>query len=69
MKQIAQLNLPNNLEISLFYENGKLAYSFEHEGKPYGIGVPLPSKKITDIAATCLILFTNALETKKELTK
>lgn len=69
MKQIAEITLPNNLDISLMYDNGKLAYTFDYDGKQYGNATKLPSKKITDIAATCLILFTNALETRKELEK
>lgn len=69
MKQITQLSLPGNLEIDLLFENGKLAYTFEHEGQNYGTSIKLPSKKVQDIASACLVLFTNALETHKELQK
>jgi len=69
MKQITQIVLPGELEIDILFENGKLAYSFIHEGNSYGTSVKVPSKKVQDIASTCLVLFTNALETKKELLK
>lgn len=69
MTTIAQMTLPGDLDIDLMYGNGKLAYSFTHKEQPYGNSVKLPSKKVIDIASTCLILFTNALETKKELDK
>ena len=67
MKAISQITLPGNLDIDLLYANGKLAYTFEHEGKSYGNAVALPSKSIVDIASACLILFTNAIDTKKSL--
>ena len=66
MTEIAKLSLPD-VEIDLLFNKGKLAYNFEHKGKMYGNAVKLPSRKITDIAAACLILFTNAVETKKKL--
>lgn len=69
MHSVSQIILPGGLEIELYYKNGKLAYSFEHEGKPYGTKIALPSKSVLDIASACLILFTNAQETYKELTK
>ena len=69
MKQISQVVLPDNLQIDLLFQNGKLGYTFDHDGKPYGTSVKIPSKKVADIAACCLVLFTNALETKKELIK
>lgn len=69
MHSISQLTLPDGLEIELLYKNGKLGYSFEHEGKPYGTKITLPSRSVLDIASSCLILFTNAQETFKELQK
>ena len=69
MKRIDQLTLPGNLEIDLLFENGKLAYTFTFDGKQYGNAVKLPSKKVADIVAASMVLFTNALETKKELDK
>jgi hypothetical protein len=69
MKSICQLTLPGDLDIDLMFDNGKLAYSFTFDGKPYGNAVKIPSKKVVDIASTCLILFANAFETKKELDK
>ena len=69
MKTIAQLVLPGNLEIDLMFDNGKLGYTFTHKEQVYGTSVKIPSKKVADIASVSLILFTNALETKKELDK
>ena len=67
MKAISQITLPDGLEIDLLYANGKLAYTFEHNSKSYGNAIALPSKSIVDIASACLILFTNAVDTKKTL--
>lgn len=67
MKRITTLTLPENLDIDILFEKGKLAYTFLHNGQSYGIAVKLKSKSVTEIAATCLVLFTNALETKKSL--
>lgn len=69
MKNISRITLPDGLEIDLMFNNGKLAYTFEHDGKPYGNAVKIPSKSVVDIATSCLILFTNAQETKKALIK
>lgn len=69
MHKVSQITLPNGLEIELYFQNGKLAYSFEYEGKPYGTKITLPSKSVLDIATGCLMLFTNAQEVYKELTK
>lgn len=49
------------------FEKGKLAYSFMFNDKPYGNAIKVPSRKMTDMAASCLILFTNALETFEKL--
>lgn len=49
------------------FNKGKLAYSFVHEGKPYGTAVEVPSKSVVDIASASLVLFTSALETKAAL--
>jgi hypothetical protein len=69
MKRIDQLVLPGNLQIDVLFENGKLAYTFTHNEKQYGNAVQLPSKKVADIVAASMVLFTNALETKAELDK
>ncbi len=69
MHKVSQITLPNGLEIELYYQNGKLAYSFDYDGKPYGTKITPPSKSVLDIASACLVLFTNAQETYKELTK
>jgi hypothetical protein len=69
MHKVSQITIPGGIEIELYYNKGQLAYSFEYEGKPYGTKVTLPSKSIIDIASVCLVLFTNAQETYKELTK
>lgn len=67
MKQISTVTLPENLEIDLTFNNGFIAFTFLHKGKTYGNAVKLPSKSITDIASACVVLFTNAVETKKSL--
>ncbi len=69
MHSVSQLTLPGGLEIELYYNKGKLAYSFEFEGKPYGTKVTLPTRTVLDIASACLMLYTNAEETYKELNK
>lgn len=69
MKELLELTLPEGLDITLLFRNGKLGYTFEHDEKVYGTSVKIPSKKVADIAATCLVLFTNALETKRSLVK
>lgn len=67
MKRISTITLPGNLDIDILFEKGKLAYTFTHDGKPYGNAVRLESKKVSDIASACMVLFTNALDTKKAL--
>lgn len=69
MHKVSQLTLPNGQEIELYYQNGQLAYSFDYDGKPYGTKITLPSRSVLDIATGSLVLFTNAEETYKELTK
>lgn len=69
MHKVSQLSLPDGLEIELYYQKGQLAYSFDFEGKPYGTKVTLRSKSVLDIATACMVLFTNAQETYKELNK
>jgi hypothetical protein len=54
-------------DLDLLYKNGSLAYSFEHEGKPYGNKVVLTSRKVIDVASATLLLLINALETRKAL--
>jgi len=69
MKKIIQLTLPGDLDIDLLFSNGKLAYTFEFKGENFGNAVKLPSRKTEDIASASLVLFTNALDTYKELKK
>lgn len=69
MHRVSQITLPNGLEIELYFHKGQLAYSFEYNGQSYGTKITLPSKSIIDIASACLVLFTNAEETYKELQK
>jgi len=61
------VTLPDGLEIDVLFEKGKLAYTFQHNGQSYGNAVTLPSKSVSDIVAASLVLFTNAVETKKAL--
>ena len=67
MKRITQLTLPNNLNIDVLFDNGKIAYTFEYKKETYGTSVKLPSRKVEDIACACLVLFTNAVETYNKL--
>ncbi len=67
VKKISQITLPDGLEIDILFQKGKLAYTFLHNGQSYGNAVQLPSKSVIDIASACLLLFTNAVETKKAL--
>lgn len=56
-------------DIDMLYQNGNLAYTFEHEGKQYGYKVEVPSKSVIDIASTSFLLFINAVETIEVLLK
>jgi hypothetical protein len=67
MKTICQMQLPGGLDIDLMFDKGKLAYVFTFEEKTYGNAVKLPSRKVSDVAAVSLALFTNALETFEAL--
>lgn len=67
MKEIVQLTLPNDLNIDVMYANKSLGYTFMHKDEQYGNAVKLPTRKIPDIVAASLLLFTNALELKKKL--
>lgn len=49
--------------IDMLYNNGKLAYTFEYDGKNYGQKVEVKSKSILDIASATFLLLENALET------
>lgn len=53
----------------MLYNKGSLAYTFEKDGKIYGIKVKPLSKKAIDIASAAFQLFTNALSTMEELEK
>lgn len=55
-------------QVDLLYQNGKLAYAFEYEGKHYGQGIKLPSKTIIDIASVTFLLLANFLDTYEALT-
>lgn len=66
MNRISTFTLKGK-DIDLLYNNGALAYSFEHNGKAYGNKVELPSKKVMDIASAVFLLLTNALETSEAL--
>ena len=50
-------------EVNMLYKKGTLAYSFEHEGKSYGVSVKLASKSVIDIASATFQLLQNAVET------
>lgn len=67
MKQISTITLPGGLDIDLLFDHGKLAYTFTKDEKSYGNAVKLESRKVNDVAIACVVLFTNALETKKAL--
>jgi len=54
-------------EINLTFNNGTLAYTFEHEGNRYGNAVKVESRKALDIASSAFGLLTNALETIEKL--
>lgn len=67
MKNVQQFILPDGLEINVFYQKGKLAYNFTHNGQSYGNAIRLEKKDIESIVGASLLLFTNAIETKKAL--
>lgn len=68
MKRVSTITLPDGLEIDVLYEKGKLAYTFLHtDGKNYGNAIKLENTSIESIVSGCLVLFTNAVETKKSL--
>jgi hypothetical protein len=62
MDKISTFTL-NGHDIDMLYNQGKLAYTFEHEGKSYGQKVEVPSRSILDIASATFVLFQSALET------
>lgn len=67
MKKVSVITLPDNLEVNVFYEKGKLAYSFVHNGKDYGNAIKLDKKSVVNIINASLLLFTNAVETRQAL--
>jgi len=69
MNEVMQLTLPNGVQVDILVKNGKIGYTFEHEGQNYGQAVTPKSRKVADIATACLLLIVNADETYKELTK
>lgn len=54
-------------DVDILYRNGQLAYSFIHNGKPYGVKVAPKSRKTADIADAVFLLLTNFLDTKEQL--
>jgi hypothetical protein len=54
-------------DIDLLYNNSFLAYTFEFEGKPYGLKVKVKSRKVEDITTATFLLIENALATHKKL--
>ena len=69
MKVISQITLPEGLVVDLLFQNGKLGYTFEHGGQNFGTSVRIENKSVIAIASACLLLYTNAHETYKELMK
>ena len=69
MNEVTTLTLPQGIDIDILVKNGKIGYTFQHEGQNYGTAIKPTSKKVKDIAAACLLLIINAGETYKELTK
>lgn len=69
MKRVLQFSLPGDLDIDMTFNKGNIAYIFQFKGQTYGNSVRLNSRKVEDIMAACMVLFTNAIETHKELNK
>lgn len=67
MKRISTITLPGNFDIDLMFDKGKLAYTFQYNNQNYGNAVKIESKKVSDIASACMVLFTNAMDTKSAL--
>jgi len=55
--------------VDMLYNNGKLAYTFEFNGKSYGAKVEVASRSVIDIASATFLLLTNALETIEAVKK
>lgn len=66
MNRISTFTLKGK-DIDLLYNNGFLAYSFEHDGQSYGNKVKLESRKVVDVASATFLLLTNALDTREAL--
>lgn len=56
-------------EVNMLYKKGSLAYSFEHDGKSYGLSVKPQSKSVIDIASATFQLLQNCVETIDRLDK
>lgn len=69
MNTVTTLTLPPGFDVDILFKNGKLGYTFTHEGQNYGTAVRVGSRKTEDVAAACLLLLVNAQEVYKELTK
>lgn len=49
------------------FNNGYIAYTFEHNGKRYGIKLKPASKKTIDVASAAFNLALNAIETYENI--
>lgn len=55
--------------IDVLYQNGNIAYAFEHDGNHYGNKVKLEDRSIITIASTVWVLLQNAIETIEAVQK
>jgi len=69
MNEVTTLSMPQGFDIDILIKNGKIGYTFQYDGQNYGTAVTPKSRKVSDIAAACLLLIINAEETYKELIK
>lgn len=69
MNEVSTISLPQGFDIDILVKNGKIGYTFQYNGKSYGIAIKPESRKIKDVVVACLLLLINADETYKELTK
>lgn len=53
-------------EIDVYFNKGKIAFTYEGAERRYENAITLPSKKTNDVIAASLLLFTNALEAINE---
>lgn len=57
------------IPIDLYYRNGQIAYSFEHNGEHFGSKIKLNSRKVLDIVSATCLLFVNALDSAEAVGK